>query len=107
MRKFLGNAFSLQMLSLGEEALVKVAPLSKDELVAELKEGFISAVGHADTASVLSEDLLVEIDASRLSLTLERGDILFVAQLTGGRLPEGSTSLPEGFSFAFLKVELV
>ena len=35
---------------------------------------------------------------------VKKGDIAFVAQLQGGRLPEGSTTLPEGFSFKFLKV---
>ena len=38
---------------------------------------------------------------------LKKGDTLYVAQLTGGRLPEGATELPEGFSFKFLKVELL
>ena len=41
-----------------------------------------------------------------LLITLDKGDELFVAQLQGGRLPEGSTTLPEGFSFKFLKVIL-
>lgn len=28
-------------------------------------------------------------------------------ELVGGRLPEGSTTLPEGFSFKLLKVEIL
>jgi hypothetical protein len=27
--------------------------------------------------------------------------------LVGGRLPEGATTLPEGFSFTFVKVEVL
>ena len=34
----------------------------------------------------------------------EHGDTLYVAQLMGGRLPEGTTKLPEGFWFKFFKV---
>jgi len=32
--------------------------------------------------------------------------VLYVAQLQGGRLPEGSTTLPEGFSFKLLKINV-
>lgn len=58
----------------------------------------ISVVGHADTAKVL------KVAFNRVNLKLQAGDILYVAQLVGGRLPEGATTLPEGFSFKFLKV---
>lgn len=35
------------------------------------------------------------------------GDVAYVAQLQGGRLPEGSTTLPKGFSFKFIKATIV
>lgn len=41
---------------------------------------------------------------NRVNLKLKPGDVLYVAQLVGGRLPEGTTTLPEGYSFKFLKV---
>jgi hypothetical protein len=90
---FLLNAFSLQMLE--GDATVKFTEVS------ELPEGLTSAVGHADTARVLG------VEMNRVSVTLKRGDTAFVAQLQGGRLPEGSTTLPEGFSFKFYKVEVL
>lgn len=90
---FLTNAFSLQML---EEfpASVMISEVS------ELPEGLESAVGHTDTAAVLG------VPYNRVNVSLKKGDTVFVAQLQGGRLPEGSTTLPEGFTFRFLKVEI-
>ena len=107
MKKYLGNAFSLQMLDISQPSMVKITPLGKDDFKKELKEDFVSAVGHTDTASVLTDELDIQIDTNRVFVTLEKGDILLVAQLTGGRLPEGTTTLPDGFSFSYLKVELV
>ena len=88
---FLHNAFSLQMLQ-DFPATVRF------EEVEKLPEGLESAIGHQDTANVLG------VPCNRVNVTLKKGDIAFVAQLQGGRLPEGSTTLPEGFAFKFLKV---
>lgn len=88
---FLLNAFSLQMLQ-DFPATVRI------EEVEKIPEGLESAIGHQDTANVLG------VLCNRVNVTLKKGDIAFVAQLQGGRLPEGSTTLPEGFSFKFLKV---
>lgn len=88
---FLLNAFSLQMLQ-DFPATVRF------EEVEKLPEGLESAIGHQDTANVLG------VPCNRINVSLKRGDVAFVAQLQGGRLPEGSTTLPEGFAFKFLKV---
>lgn len=90
---YLLNAFSLQMLS---EFPVSVKITEVDALPKYL----ISAVGHADTAAILG------VECARINVSLKYGDTAFVAQLQGGRLPEGSTTLPEGFKFKFLKIEL-
>lgn len=66
--------------------------------VNELPVGLKSAVGHQDTANVLG------VECNRVNVSLEKGDTAYVAQLQGGRLPEGSTTLPDGFKFKFLKV---
>lgn len=68
--------------------------------VATLPEGLKSAIGHADTAAVLG------VEMNRVNVSLAIGDTAYVAQLQGGRLPEGSTTLPEGFAFKYLKVEI-
>ena len=93
------NAFSLQMLQEfpAEIFVEEVTP----EYVAENVTD--SAIGHADTAAVLSSILGVEIPVRRVNVSFSEGTVL-VAQLQGGRLPEGATTLPEGFSFKFLKV---
>lgn len=93
MKSFLLNAFSLQMVDLPCEV--------RFTEVKELPEGLESAVGHADTAAVLG------VPMNRCNVHLAKGDVAFVAQLQGGRLPEGSTTLPEGFSFKFVKVEVL
>ena len=91
-KEFLLNAFSLQMLE--GDAVVRFTEVDS------LPEGLTSAVGHQDTANVLG------VEMNRINVTLKKGDVAFVAQLQGGRLPEGSTTLPEGFSFKFIKVEV-
>ena len=93
MNNYLLNAFSLQMLT---EFPVNVSI----EEVNQLPEGLTSAVGHQDTANVLN------VPMNRINVSLSKGDVAYVAQLQGGRLPEGSTSLPEGFSFKFFKVTI-
>ncbi len=101
----LSNAFSLQMLDLEEKQQVEITPLTQVETIEVLKgNDFTSCIGHPDTASVLSEYLGLDVKMNRINVSLTNNDILIVAQLTGGRLPEGSTTLPEGFSFKFLKV---
>lgn len=94
MTKFIGNAFSLQMIK-DFPATVKVTECSKAEALAPDN---ISVVGHQDTANVLG------VKFNRVSVKLNKGDVLFVAQVVGGRLPEGCTTLPDGYSFKFLKV---
>ena len=93
MKTFLLNAFSLQM--------VDVPCNVHFEEVDELPDGLTSAIGHADTAHVLG------VEPNRINVHLSKGDVAYVAQLQGGRLPEGSTTLPDGFSFKFIKVKVV
>lgn len=90
---FLMNAFSLQM--------VDVPCIAIFEEVGTLPNGLTSAIGHQDTANVLG------VPMNRVNVHLSEGDIAYVAQLQGGRLPEGSKTLPDGFSFKFIKVKVV
>jgi len=88
---FLMNAFSLQMVT-------EFPCTVSIEEVNQLPKGLESAIGHQDTANVLG------VPMNRVNVSLSKGDVAFVAQLQGGRLPEGSTTLPEGFSLKFFKV---
>jgi len=119
---FLLNAFSLQMLE--GDATVRFTEVSREQVFSTghwedrpfndeggvpdgmggerfWESDLVSAIGHADTARVLG------VEMNRVNVTLKKGDVAFVAQLQGGRLPEGSTTLPEGFSFKFIKVEVL
>jgi len=101
MAVYLGNAFSLQMLK-AFPAQVSVEEVDAAEVPAEA----VSVIGHADTAAVVSDILGRDVQPNRVAISLERGDELYVFQLFGGRLPEGATSLPEGFSYKFLRVTI-
>lgn len=127
---YIANAFSLQMISseLWEQGYTpRITPVSGEKWELQLDstgaptfdlydctfvrtyrlEGEVcacwltSVVGHADTAAVLG------VECNRTNLSLQPGDVLYVAQLMGGRLPEGATTLPDGYSFKFFRVELV
>lgn len=98
---YLSNAFSLQMLDLNKGASIETTPVGIEEVA---QSGFYSVVGHQDTADVLTALLGVEVSMNRVSNRLTNADVLYVAQVTGGRLPEGTTALPPGRSFTFIKV---
>lgn len=94
--KYIGNAFSLQMISTFPTS-INIEECSKEEA---LSSDNLSVVGHPDTARVLG------VKFNRISMQLKKGDVLYVAQVVGGRLPEGCTTLPEGFKLKFLKVTI-
>ena len=100
MKRFLTNAFSIQMLQRG--GVVRFEEIDATEVPADV----VSAVGHADTANVLTNMLGFEVPVNRAFVTLDEDTELYVAQLLGGRLPEGATTLPEGFQFKFFRVTL-
>lgn len=60
-----------------------------------------SIVGHEDTAKILG------VLFNRETITMKEGDELYIAELNGGRLPEGATELPEGFSFQYSKITIL
>lgn len=95
--KYVSNAFSLQMLN--GDCNLQVKEISEDEFN-KVKGDCMSCVGHEDTATVLG------VPFNRASISLDTGDVVYVAQLIGGRLPEGATTLSEGFKFKFLKVKV-
>jgi len=94
------NAFSLSMVPV--PAVIHVIPTSlADVRMRDEVEPFESAIGHADTAGLLSGLLGRTVAMNRVSVKLSRGDMAVVAQYVGPRLPEGTTALPEGSHFEF------
>lgn len=101
---YLANAFSLQMLDTTKATTVSIKPISIDDIKTA---GFVSVVGHPDTAAVLTDMLGKKVKCNRASITLKPTDTLIVAQIVGGRLPAGTTKLPDGFKLQFLKVTIL
>lgn len=101
-KKYLVNAFSIQMLS-GPAATVRFEEIDATDIPSDVT----SAIGHADTAAVLSDLLGFPVPMNRMNVTLDENTELYVAQLMGGRLPEGSTTLPKGYRFRFYRVSIV
>ncbi len=62
-------------------------PLSVLQAQKILTQGFVSAVGHQASAEFLSYLLDTKIEMNRIQITMERGDIALVLNLTT-RLPE-------------------
>ena len=99
---FIGNAFSLNMLSRDGKAR---SPMPVDSrLVGDTiqyhadSEGWEvrSVVGHPSTAAIFSDLLGEDIPFNRESVKLGDDDALLVGQYSGPRLEEGATQLPEG-----------
>lgn len=104
---YLANAFSLQMMDLTSPHTVTINPVTVDTVRGILlANGFVSAIGHQDTANVLANVLGVGVLMNRVSVSLTPDDTLVVAQVVGGRLPEGSTTLPDGVSIQFVVVKV-
>lgn len=104
---YLANSFSLQMLNLERVNYLEVIPLELEEVKKLLNKGFISIIGHRDTANILSNVLNLIVPYNRISIKLNLEDTLIVAQFVGGRLPEGTNTLPEGYKIEFFKVNIV
>lgn len=104
--KFVGNAFSLQMLNNSGKHVVVTQPVNIDQ-AKQFASSATSCVGHKNTADVFSEQLGVEILPNRVSISMTDGDQLLVGQLSDVRLPEGATSLPDGFSISWIIVSLI
>lgn len=113
MKIYLCNAFSLSMLDReqqsGRDALDGVrVPRPLDEsalaeycrLILDGKIEMVSAIGHADTAWLVANQLGLPISVNRISVQLTDPETrAIVAQYVGPRLPEGTKTLPEGARF--------
>lgn len=102
---YIANAFSLQMLEEDSRLIVHNISREKASAVAKYYE-WRSCIGHADTAAVFREQLGVDIPMNRINIKVKSGDELLVGQLVGGRLPEGATTLPDGFFIKWMIVTI-
>ena len=108
-RTILVNAFSLNMVKpemLSRVRMVSTTYIGDDTFdVAGIKHKLnLQAVGHKETANLLTEKLGQPVGCTRSTLTLGEDDVLIVAQYRGPRLELGVTSLPEGATIEFVAV---
>lgn len=95
---YIANVFSLQMLE-DINCTLSIEEMDSD-VFNDIKPYLKSAIGHQDTAKVLG------VEMNRVNVTLNSGDILIVAQLSGGRLSEGVMALTDGCLFKYLWIEV-
>ena len=99
------NAFSLNMLSC-LPASIRIEEISLEQARTILQAGFESAVGHANTAAVFSEQLGITVMAERITISLSQSDRVIVGQYRGPRLEEGAVSLPEGATIQWILISV-
>ena len=102
---YLTNAFSLNMVDMASRSprkwfLVDTQPIPPEEVPAEIT----SAIDHPDTARLVSSILGRHIPANRVTISLGYFDECILVRYVGPRLPEGSTTLPEGASLSFFRI---
>ena len=90
---------------LNKSSTLRFRRLEIEEARGILSDGFVSAIGHSDTAAVLSSQLGLPVAHNRVNVSIEDADVLVIAQLTGGRLPEGAKTLPEGMRIEYWEVK--
>ena len=101
------NAFSMNMI-LDSCFDTGDVPVCFSRITLESAKSYLesmeSAIGHADTARILSGLLGKEVPVNRATINLQRGERAILAQYIGPRLPEGATELPEGAKIRFFYV---
>lgn len=101
------NAFSIQMLPNVGSANIRITDVTEEALSgAYINKHLESFLGHEDSARIISQQLRKELPVNRTQSTLAKGEQALVAQYIGPRLPEGSTTLPEGAQIKYFLVEV-
>lgn len=106
------NAFSFNMIN-AHKGSVEFLQLDKDQAynmafkkTENPEREIISAIGHADTAAVISDELGVLLTANRINVGMFTGDSALICQYSGPRLPEGAMTLPEGATIKYFWIDL-
>lgn len=94
---YVGNAFSLQMVNDGDIRISTISKKTFDKVKGDCK----SVMGHPDMAYIHG------CTYNRESIKMFPGDIIYVAQVSSGRLPEGVKYLPENVKIEYKKVEVL
>lgn len=99
MVKYILSAWGWSMPQ-SKHGTVKYEDLTEDEFKEEI-QGAIPYIGNPEIARIL------KLPYSPGYITLEKGDVAYVIQVKGGKIPHGATELPLGCDWKFTKAELV
>lgn len=107
---YIGSTYSLATVNNLGDYQIKEISLTPDEArqVIERSTEWVSGVGNGNADTVISElkrylemGLNIEIPFNQISMPLGEEDELLLAKYIGPRLPEVSTTLPEGAEIQF------
>ena len=97
-RHALSTGYQLALVPIMLEAAREMAPLILSQFSAPAAA---SCVGYRNSADVVGHALNISLPQNRALVSLEIGDTVLLAHLSGRRLPEMATSLPEGTHLSF------
>jgi hypothetical protein len=100
---YLINAFSVNQLA-QFPIQVHFEEITIDQAKMILSQGYISAVGHEQTALLYEKQLGFEIPWQRIHIALSPGSSAVLGQYRGPRLTEAATSLPDNAHIQWYKV---
>lgn len=102
MSQYISNAFSLQMVPPNADVEVRqTSPEAVADAIHDGQDPVVSIIGHEDIAKLVGSLLGVELPVNRISIDLNPGDVLWVAQYSGPRLQPGTTELPANSKIAW------
>lgn len=96
---YLANAFSGQMVP--DFCVISKKQVTRERVRQLIMWEWESCIKDKDMMTVLSKVLDAYGQRNRESISMTEDDILIVAELQGGRLPEGATTLPEDCQLVF------
>ena len=104
------NAFSINMLNAETSSINdscycyrfdSVTIEQAQQVLKSIGGRYRCCIGHVDTAQLVGNQLGLELAANRETVSLAPHGVMLVAQYTGPRLPEGTSTLPEGASISY------
>lgn len=97
--KYIINGFSAQMLR-NQNALVRFTEINESDFK-KLSYDAYSIVGHKDLADRLG------VKYNRESIKLNPEDVCLLVQIQGGRLPEGTTTMPDNVELKYNCIKIL
>ena len=95
---YIGNGYSDNMIKhIEEDVMIVRSRITKEDIPTDV----VSCIGHEDLAKMTGYEY------NRTNIVLNRGDVLYIAQIVTDRLAEGTTTLEKGTSVRYVKYEII